>query len=294
MDRIHKYASCSNECFVLALVYIDRLIQRNNFLLTELNVHRVVITAILLAAKFFDDAYYNNAYYAKVGGVLISEMNGLEVDFLFRINFSLHVPPELFHKYRAELALHSVNAGIGLPVMNPSIHYHARSSYGDAGVTGGNLSRRSDSAHPHPMQTVTEEKRSAGTGAFITPSPPATSARACAFPSDQASNGFGPARVYPMPYSAPCDSHDEYSNESMGGMEANEQYTDVDNTSYSGVKYRHSSSETGSLGKLLKHYQASAPNGYRPHAQSDPGYNPSGKVHFVGGHNMLTGVSGGF
>lgn len=103
LERIHKYASCSNECFVLALIYIDRLIQRNNFLLTELNAHRVVITAVLLAAKFFDDAYYNNAYYAKVGGVLVTEMNGLEVDFLFRINFSLHVTPEVFEKYRFEL-----------------------------------------------------------------------------------------------------------------------------------------------------------------------------------------------
>jgi hypothetical protein len=102
-NRIHKYASCSNECFILALIYIDRLIQSNNFLLTELNVHRVVITAVLLAAKFFDDAYYNNAYYAKVGGVLVSEMNGLEVDFLFRINFTLHVKPEVFAKYHGEL-----------------------------------------------------------------------------------------------------------------------------------------------------------------------------------------------
>lgn len=70
-------------------------------------MHRVVITAVLLAAKFFDDAYYNNAYYAKVGGVMVSEMNGLEVDFLFRINFSLHVTPEVYDKYRAELVLHS-------------------------------------------------------------------------------------------------------------------------------------------------------------------------------------------
>jgi hypothetical protein len=98
----------------LALIYVDRLIQRSNFLLTELNVHRVVITAVLLAAKFFDDAYYNNAYYAKVGGVLVSEMNGLEVDFLFRINFSLHVTPDVFEKYRAELMMHSVAAPAAL------------------------------------------------------------------------------------------------------------------------------------------------------------------------------------
>jgi len=108
LERIYKYASCSTECFILALIYIDRLIQRHNFVLTELNVHRVVITAVLLAAKFFDDAYYNNAYYAKVGGVLGSEMNGLEVEFLFRINFSLHVKPDEFAKYQANLVSHAV------------------------------------------------------------------------------------------------------------------------------------------------------------------------------------------
>ena len=112
MNSIHKYASCSKECFILALIYIDRLIQRNNFLLTELNVHRVVITAVLLAAKFFDDAYYNNAYYAKVGGVLVEEMNNLEAQFLFKIDFSLRVLPEVFDKYNAELILHSNSMGL--------------------------------------------------------------------------------------------------------------------------------------------------------------------------------------
>jgi len=110
LQRIHKYASCSTECFILALIYIDRLIQRNNFLLSELNVHRVVITAIMLAAKFFDDQYFNNAYYAKVGGVPAHEMNSLEVEFLFRINFSLHVTPELYFKYHSELVTHAVAA----------------------------------------------------------------------------------------------------------------------------------------------------------------------------------------
>lgn len=112
LERIHKYASCSKECFIIALIYIDRLIQRNNFLLTTLNVHRVVITSILLAAKFFDDAYYNNAYYAKVGGVLVEEMNNLETQFLFKIDFSLRVLPEVFEKYEAELVSHANDIGL--------------------------------------------------------------------------------------------------------------------------------------------------------------------------------------
>jgi Cyclin len=101
--RIYKYASCSPECFVLALVFIDRLIQRNALLLTSLNVHRVIITAVMLAAKFFDDQYFNNAYYAKVGGVPTTEVNSLELEFLFSINFSLHVPTDVYEKYYGEL-----------------------------------------------------------------------------------------------------------------------------------------------------------------------------------------------
>ena len=46
----------------------------------------------MLAAKFYDDIYYNNAYYAKIGGVPCHEINNLELEFLFMINFTLNVP----------------------------------------------------------------------------------------------------------------------------------------------------------------------------------------------------------
>jgi len=121
--RILKYASCSPECFVLSLVYIDRLIQRNdNIILTQLNVHRIVITSIVLAAKFFDDQYFNNAYYAKIGGVPCAEMNSLELEFLFLTNFSLHVSTESYERYYNELANHPVfmNAMFGSAGMNTS------------------------------------------------------------------------------------------------------------------------------------------------------------------------------
>ena len=61
----------------------------------------------MLATKYFDDCYYNNAYYAKVGGVSSLEMNALELDFLFLINFSLSVSSDLFERYQAELNKHS-------------------------------------------------------------------------------------------------------------------------------------------------------------------------------------------
>ncbi|KAF1318468.1 hypothetical protein FI667_g8291, partial [Globisporangium splendens] len=124
--RIHKYASCSPECFVLALVYIDRLQRMQGFVLTHLNVHRVVITSVVLAAKFFDDHYFNNAYYAKVGGVLCKEMNELEIEYLLLINFSLHVSTDTYARFYNELVGHynrTSSGGRHNPYMSPSPYY---------------------------------------------------------------------------------------------------------------------------------------------------------------------------
>lgn len=72
LQRVLKYAACSGECFVLSLVYIDRIIQSNpTFVVNSLNIHRLLITSVMLAAKSYDDQYFNNAYYAKVGGMYI-------------------------------------------------------------------------------------------------------------------------------------------------------------------------------------------------------------------------------
>jgi hypothetical protein len=46
---------------------------------------------------------YNNAYFAKVGGISLVEMNYLEVDFLFGVGFDLNVAPETFGDYCAVL-----------------------------------------------------------------------------------------------------------------------------------------------------------------------------------------------
>ena len=96
---------------MLSLVYVDRIIQNNHtFVVNSLNVHRLLITSIMLAAKFFDDQYFNNAYYAKVGGVPCGEMNSLEIEFLFMLNFNLFGATETFQQYFIELCKHTLNS----------------------------------------------------------------------------------------------------------------------------------------------------------------------------------------
>lgn len=123
LQRILKFAACSPECFVLALVYIDRLIRGNRFVLSSLNVHRVIITSVMLAAKFFDDQYFKNRYYAQVGGIPCAEINSLELEFLFSINFSLHVKPDDFVKYELELQKHVLTCvGCDCGRLAPHVH----------------------------------------------------------------------------------------------------------------------------------------------------------------------------
>ncbi|KAG8370719.1 hypothetical protein BUALT_Bualt13G0012600 [Buddleja alternifolia] len=99
IDRIFKYACCSPSCFVIAHIYVDRFIQRTNLYLTSLNIHRLLITSVMVAAKFMDDAFFNNAYYARVGGISTRELNKLELKFLFGLDFRVHVSIETFGKY---------------------------------------------------------------------------------------------------------------------------------------------------------------------------------------------------
>ncbi|MFS7906509.1 putative cyclin PHO80, Cyclin-like superfamily [Helianthus anomalus] len=100
LQRIFKYANCSPSCYVVAYVYLDRFTQQQPaILINSLNVHRLLITSVMIAAKFMDDIYYNNAYYAKVGGISITEINFLEVDFLFGLGFQLNVNRTTFNTY---------------------------------------------------------------------------------------------------------------------------------------------------------------------------------------------------
>lgn len=69
----------------MALIYIDRLQDSlDQLVINKYCIHkyiyrnaRLLITSIVLAAKYNDDEFYKNVYYAKVGGISLEEMNML-------------------------------------------------------------------------------------------------------------------------------------------------------------------------------------------------------------------------
>ena len=61
---------CSTSCFIIAFILIDRLKKAlPGFILTHKNVHKVLVTCVIVAAKGLDDTYYSQEYYAKVAGI---------------------------------------------------------------------------------------------------------------------------------------------------------------------------------------------------------------------------------
>ncbi|KAK4486857.1 hypothetical protein RD792_006165 [Penstemon davidsonii] len=100
MERIYKYTSCSPSCFVVGFVYIDRLVHKYpDSLVVSLNVHRLLVTSVMVASKILDDVHYNNAFFARVGGVSNAELNKLELELLFLLDFGVSVSSRVFESY---------------------------------------------------------------------------------------------------------------------------------------------------------------------------------------------------
>jgi len=100
VDRIVSYAPCTVECFVVALLYLGRIRRYQGHVFINKNTaHRLFLTSVLLASKYCDDVCYTNKYYARVGGLSCTELNSLEIEFLFRCQFDCNITPEEFHEF---------------------------------------------------------------------------------------------------------------------------------------------------------------------------------------------------
>ncbi|KAK9056272.1 hypothetical protein SSX86_027362 [Deinandra increscens subsp. villosa] len=104
LERIFKYTKAGPSVYVVAYVYIDRFCRSQpEFRITGRNVHRLLITTIMVASKYVEDMNYRNSYFARVGGITTKEMNSLELDFLMVMNFKMHVNLSVFESYCCHL-----------------------------------------------------------------------------------------------------------------------------------------------------------------------------------------------
>ena len=99
LQRLVKYTQVESSTLIAMLIYIDRLCELNNFIVNSYNVYKILFSSLIIAIKYNEDEYYDNKFYAKVGGLTLKEMNNLEINYLSLIDFKLYISEEIFETY---------------------------------------------------------------------------------------------------------------------------------------------------------------------------------------------------
>jgi len=104
-QRLLDYGHMSEEAFVCALVLMERVaVKWPQLAPTSSNVHRLLVTSVIVAAKLRDDIHYSNAYFAWVGGLRTTELTALEAHFLQWLDFEIQVSKEEYMRYLVEIS----------------------------------------------------------------------------------------------------------------------------------------------------------------------------------------------
>ena len=99
LERLVKYTQAESSTLIAMLIFIDRLCEYNNFIVNSFNVFKIIFSSLIMAIKYNEDLYYDNNYYAKVGGLTLKEFNYLEIYYLRLIDFKLYISDDVFETY---------------------------------------------------------------------------------------------------------------------------------------------------------------------------------------------------
>mmetsp|Transcript_24005 Transcript_24005/g.50196 ORF Transcript_24005/g.50196 Transcript_24005/m.50196 type:complete len:303 (-) Transcript_24005:390-1298(-) len=104
MQRIFKYSGASPCCFISALVYMERFkVAHPTVTLTSKTLQRLLLVPVMLATKYLEDCFCNNACWAEIGGLALRELNTLEIEFILGIGFDLSVHPDDYARRTQDL-----------------------------------------------------------------------------------------------------------------------------------------------------------------------------------------------
>ena len=103
LSRILKYIKPQPSTIIISLILIDKFCENSNLNLNEKNIHKIFLTAIIIAIKYNEDEYLTNNYYAKVGGILQKELFRLEYSFLNILNFNVYIDETIYKNYKDKI-----------------------------------------------------------------------------------------------------------------------------------------------------------------------------------------------
>ena len=118
LERIIKHTGIEQGTLISSIIYLDKIANSKGILLNENNLHRYIIllilfrfllTSILISIKFNDDDYFDNKFYADVGGIELEEINSLEIELLDLLDWKLYIDKELYGQYQSYFEKYNIN-----------------------------------------------------------------------------------------------------------------------------------------------------------------------------------------
>ena len=103
--RIVKYAKPEPSSLISALIYLDKICETQNIVLTKKNIYKLLLICIMLSMKFNEDDVNSNAFFAKVGGIDLENLNPIENQTYKILNFEFFIDDNLFHVYEDYIEL---------------------------------------------------------------------------------------------------------------------------------------------------------------------------------------------
>jgi hypothetical protein len=104
LQRLIRHATLSSPILLSMVWYIDKLCNEYSaFTINSLTTHRFLITAATVAAKGLSDSFWTNPTYAQVGGIPVSELATLELEFLKQVKWRIVPQPEALTEYYTSL-----------------------------------------------------------------------------------------------------------------------------------------------------------------------------------------------
>ncbi|KAB0347867.1 hypothetical protein FD754_012724 [Muntiacus muntjak] len=108
VHTLFSAAQLTAECAIVTLVYLERLLTYAEIDICPTNWKRIVLGAILLASKVWDDqAVWNVDYclwpYHPEHARSLEDMNEMQRHFLELLQFNIHVPASVYAKYYFDL-----------------------------------------------------------------------------------------------------------------------------------------------------------------------------------------------